>query len=237
MSPATDRDAIEGALAMAREMAPQMGAVVLTHFPDADTLDLMRPGAGAPETVAAVNRALAAELTRQGVQVLVQVADRAAFRRWMDGRADTPEARMAWRNRAGLLQGAAALQALGLEAAPPSRGKSSGTPADRLMRAYADEEGTEFDELAEELIAAGRDGVLDQAIRKVAARFGEEAAQDLAQDLLVVAEGARIGPSGWAALRPTRPPWGRACSPPARWRRGWSCASCRNGARLRRWRR
>jgi hypothetical protein len=203
MSPAADPQAIEDALALARELAPRMSAVVLTHFPDADTLDLMRPGAGPLEAVVAVNRALAVELAQEGVQVLVQVADRAAFRRWMDGRSDTPEARRAWRNHRGLLQGPAAFEALGIEpgaARPPRRGKASGTPADRLMRAFADEEGGEFDELAEELVAAGRDGVLDQAIRKVAARFGEEAAQDLAQELLAVAEGARIGPAGWAAL-------------------------------------
>lgn len=203
MFPAADPKAIENALALARELAPRMSAVVLTHFPDADTLDLMRPGAGPLEAVAALNRALATELVREGVQVLVQVADRAAFRRWMDGRADTPEARRAWRNHRGLLQGGAALQALGLDPAalqPPRRGKASGTPAERLMRAFADENGGEFEELAEELIAAGRDGVLDQAIRKVAARFGEEAAQELSQELLALAEGARIGPSGWAAL-------------------------------------
>lgn len=203
MSPATDREAVEDALALARELAPRMGAVVLTHFPDADTLDLMRPGAGPLETIAALNRALALELAREGVQVLVQVADRAAFRRWMDGRADTPEARMSWRNHRGLLQGAAAFQALGLDpkvATPPTPAKASGTPADRLVRAFADEEGGEFDDLAEALVAAGRDGVLDQAIRKVAARYGEEAAQDLAQDLLAVAEAARIGPAGWASL-------------------------------------
>ncbi|MCG7360873.1 hypothetical protein MHZ93_06380 [Roseomonas sp. ACRSG] len=203
MSPAADPQAIEDALALARELAPRMSAVVLTHFPDADTLDLMRPGAGPLEAVAALNRALAAELAHEGVQVLVQVADRAAFRRWMDGRADTPEARRAWRNHRGLLQGDAAFQMLGLDPSamrPPRRGKASGTPAERLMRAFADEDGGEFDELAEELVAAGRDGVLDQAIRKVAARFGEEAARELAQELLAVAEGARIGPAGWAAL-------------------------------------
>lgn len=203
MSPAAEPQAIQDALALARELAPRMSAVVLTHFPDADTLDLMRPGAGPLEAVADLNRALAAELARDGVQVLVQVADRAAFRRWMDGRADTPEARRAWRNHRGLLQGGAALQALGLDPAaaePPRRGKASGTPAERLMRAFADEDGGDFDELAEELIAAGRDGVLDQAIRKVAVRFGEEAAQELAQELLALAEGARVGPAGWAAL-------------------------------------
>jgi hypothetical protein len=204
MPPADDRqrDAVAQAVALAQELAPRMGAVVLTHFPDAETLDLMRPGAEDLGTMAAVNRAVAAELVRDDVQVLVQVADRAAFRRWMDGQPDTPEARLAWRNREGLLQGDAALRLLGLDPATarPARGKPSGTPADRLVRAFADEDGTEFDELAEALVAAGRDGVLEQAMRKVAARHGDEAADDLAADLLAVAEGARIGPAGWAAL-------------------------------------
>jgi hypothetical protein len=203
MSSATDRrrEAVDAALSLARELARDMDAVVLTHYPDADTLDLMRPGQGDLDTVQAVNRAVAAELAQAGVQVLVQNADRAAFRRWMDGRADTPENRMAWRNHAGLLQGEAAMAVLGLPSPPaPRQGKASGTPADRLMRAFAEEDGAEFDALAEELIAAGRDGVLEQAMRKVGARYGEEAMQDLAQDLLSVASGARIGPAGWAEL-------------------------------------
>jgi hypothetical protein len=205
MSPARSprHEAIETAVALARELAPQMDAVVLTQYPDAETLDLMRPGTEDLDTVSAVNRAVALELAENGVQVLVQWADRAAFRRWRDERAGKLGDGPGWRNRAGLLQGAAAFAALGLppNAAPPSHpAKGSGTPADRLVRAFADEDGTEFEELAEGLIAAGRDGVLEQAMRKVGARYGEEAMQDLAQDLLAIAEGARIGPSGWAAL-------------------------------------
>lgn len=194
-------DPVAEAVALAESLSDRLGAVLLTEYPDADTLDLMHPGAPPLETVAAINRAVAAVLAARGVAVLVQRASRGAFRRWMEGRDDTPATRRAWRDRHGLLQGDAALAALGLPAAPPPpRGKPAGTPADRLMRAFVDEDGTEFDALAEELVAAGRDGVLEQATRKVAARYGEDAAGDLAQDLQVVAEGARLGPSGWAEL-------------------------------------
>ncbi|MBO1080656.1 hypothetical protein [Roseomonas haemaphysalidis] len=194
-------DAVAEAVALAHSIADRLGAVVLTEYPDADTLDLMHPGAPPLETVAAINRAVAAALAEHGVAVLVQRAGRGAFRRWMEGRDDTPATRRAWRDRAGLLQGDAAMAALGLPPAPPPpRDRAAGTPADRLMRAFADEDGSAFDRLAEELVAAGRDGVLEQAMRKVAQRYGEDAAGDLARDLQVVAEGARLGPSGWAEL-------------------------------------
>jgi hypothetical protein len=218
MSEAADRRAriVERAAALARDVGPKLASVLLTHFPDADTLDTLRPGAEDLGTVAAVNRAVAAELASAGVQVVVQVADRAAFRRWLDGRADTPENRLAWRHRGHLLHGDAALGVLGLDpkfarprpASGKSPGKSSGnssgpsagTPADRLLRAFAKEGGAEFEALAQELLNAGREGVLDLAIRKAGERFGEDAADDLAMELLALAEGAAIGPSGWAEL-------------------------------------
>jgi len=201
MPPVEAEEAVAEAVALAQSVADRLGAVVLTEYPDADTLDLMHPGAPPLPVVAAVNRAVAATLAERGVLVLVQRAGRGAFRRWMEGRDDSPATRRAWRDRGGLLQGDAAMQALGLPPVlPAAPGKATGTPADRLMRAFADEDGTIFDLLAEELVAAGRDGVLDQATRKVAARYGEDAAGDLAQDLQVVAEGGRFGPSGWAEL-------------------------------------
>jgi hypothetical protein len=129
----------------------------------------------------------------------------------MDGRADTPENRLAWRHRGHLLHGDAALAMLGLDAkfarprmAPGKPGgKSSGaatTPADRLLRAFVKDGGAEFEALAQELLNAGRQGVLETAIRKAGERFGEEAAEDLAMELTGLAEGAAIGPSGWAEL-------------------------------------
>ena len=195
---------VEQAAALARDVAPELGTVVLTHYPDADTLDTFRPGTEDLETTNAVTRAVAAALAGSGVQVLVQRADRASFRRWMDGRADTPQNRLAWRDRGRLLRGAAALEALGLDpklARPRTEGiKPLGTPADRLVRAFAGEGNAAFEEVAEELLVSGRDGVIDLALRKAAERYDEEFVEALALELLVVAEGAEIGPSGWAEL-------------------------------------
>ena len=198
-------DAVAEAEALARDLAPDLSSVLITHYPDAETLDTFRPGETDGATVAAVNRAVAAVMAGAGVAVLVQVADRASFRRWMDGRPDTPRNRLAWRNRDGVLCGAAALEALGLDprAVGPreaSAGGSSLSPADRLMRAFAGEDERAFRLLAERLIAEGRQGVLALAVRKVAERYGEEAADDLDLELLQIAEGVVTGPSGWAEL-------------------------------------
>ncbi|MFC7539424.1 hypothetical protein ACFQU2_08050 [Siccirubricoccus deserti] len=42
--------------------------------------------------------------------------------------------------------------------------------------------------------------MLDLAIRKAGDRYGEAAAEDLAMELLALAEGAAVGPAGWAEL-------------------------------------
>ncbi|MCQ4159256.1 hypothetical protein NON00_04880 [Roseomonas sp. GC11] len=187
--------------ALARTLAPELRSVVLTHYPDAETLDLLRPGEAASLAERqAANRAVAAEMLRQGVAVLVQQPDRAAARRWLDAH---PGGGRAWRDREALRQGPEALRLLGLDPAKapaPRADKGSGTPAERLMRLFAGEDRLAFETLAETLIQQGRDGVLDQAVRKVAQRYGEEAADDLAQDLLTLAEAAPAGPSGWAGL-------------------------------------
>lgn len=198
-------DGISGqAAALAREFAPELDAVLITQFPDAETLDLYRPGETDIATVTAVNRAVAAALAASGVRVFVQRADRGAFRRWMDGRIDTPENRLAWRDRARILGGAAALEALGLDAglipAQPKLGTVPGPLADRLVAAFAEEDGAGFEELAHALLAATRTGVLELAVRKAADRLGEDMAEDLVGALLAVAEGAEAGPSGWAEL-------------------------------------
>ena len=203
--PGREDRVVEAAVARAREVAAALDSVLITHYPDADTLDTFRPGETDLDTIAAVNMAVAAELATSGVRVFVQRADRASFRRWMAGRADTQENRRAWRDRS-LLRGAAALKALGVDpslASPPEKlGNAPGPLADRLVTAFTDEdeEGPEFDDLAHELLATGRNGVLDLAVRKARDRFGEEAADDLTWELLLVAEGAEIGPSGWAEL-------------------------------------
>ncbi|WP_159995296.1 hypothetical protein [Roseomonas sp. 18066] len=199
-----DHDAAAQAAALAEEFAPDLGAILFTHYADADSLDTLRPGQTDIDAVNAANRAAAEVLARHGVQVFVQRADRGAFRRYMDGRADTQANRLAWRDRERLLQGETALRVLGLDPtlAKPrlSAAKITGSPADRLMRAFGEGGGPEFDDLALELLLAGRDGVLDVARRKVADRFGDEAAEDFSASLLVLAEGAEMGPSGWASL-------------------------------------
>ena len=203
--PGREDQVVEAAVARAQEVAPALDAIVMTHYPDADTLDTFRPGETDLDAIAAVNMAVAAELATSGVRVFVQRADRASFRRWMAGRANTQENRWAWRDRS-LLRGTAALKALGVDptlASPPEKlGNAPGPLADRLVAAFTDEdeEGSEFDELAHALMATGRNDVLDLAVRKARDRIGEEAADDLTWELLLVAEGAEIGPSGWAEL-------------------------------------
>ena len=195
---------IEEAVALARDIAPGLMSVLITHYPDVETLDTFRPGETDLRTVAAVNRAVATELAAAGVRVFVQLADRAAFRRWLTGRPDTRETRWAWRDRSHLLRGTAALKALGADPAlahsRPGIGAAPGPLADRLLDAFADGGGSGFDELAHDLLAAGRSNVLDLAVRKAADRLGEEAADDLLGEILAVAERAEMGPSGWAEL-------------------------------------
>ena len=94
----SDRDdVIEQALALAQDIAEDLDSILITVYPDADTLDTLRPGETDIETATAVARAVAAEMAASGVEVFVQRADKSAFRRWMQGRADTPENR--WTSR------------------------------------------------------------------------------------------------------------------------------------------
>jgi hypothetical protein len=200
---------VTNAAMLARDIAPELGVVLLTHYPDADTLDIFRPGGTDPmapdlATIRAVNQAVAAEMLEAGVKVLVQKADRAAFRRWMADREDTAENRAGWIDRNRLLQGAAALDILGVSAsaAPPRRvfASAPGPVADRLLDAYSDEDSSEFDALVQALMAETRTDILDLAVRKLSERDGDEAGDELNWVLLVAAEGAAIGPSGWAEL-------------------------------------
>ena len=67
-------------------------------------------------------------------------------------------------------------------------------------RRSGDEENGAFDTMVQTLLSAGRIDVLDLAVRKLGEREGEEAGDELNWVLLVAAEGAAIGPSGWAEL-------------------------------------
>jgi hypothetical protein len=197
-------DPIDQAAYLAREIAPDIDVILMTHYPDVETLDTFRPGDTDLPTALAVNRAVASEMLDAGVQVLVQRADRAALRRWMYDRDDTAENRRAWIDRGRLLRGSAALEVLGLQAssAPPRQvfAKAPGPVADRLLEAFGDEDSGDFDGLVQDLMAAGRTDVLDLAVRKLGEREGDEAGDDLNGVLLAAAEGAAIGPSGWAEL-------------------------------------
>jgi hypothetical protein len=197
-------DLVNHATWLARDTAPALDLVLITHYPDVETLDTVRPGDTDLATALAVNRAVASEMLEAGVEVLVQRADRAAFRRWMSGRDDTPENRRAWIDRTRLLRGSEALEVLGLKASTsPARqtfGKAPGPGADRLLEAFGDEDSGEFDVLVQGLMAGGRTDVLDLAVRKLWEREGDEAGNDLNRVLLVAAEGAAIEPSGWAEL-------------------------------------
>lgn len=201
----TDQDdRVNQAVCLARDIAPDIDVILITHYPDAETLDTVRPGETDLRTARAVNQAVASEMLDAGVEVLVQRADRAAFRRWMSDRDDTPENRHAWIDRSRLLRGSAALEVLGLDAStsPPRQpfDKAPGPIADRLLETFGDEDSGEFDVLVQEIMAAGRTDVLDLAVRKLGEREGDEAGDDLNWELLVAAEGASIGPSGRAEL-------------------------------------
>src|SRR5271163_3834378 len=164
-----DDDVVGVAIMLARDIAPEIGRILLTHYADRDTLDVFRPGTTDLEAVLAVNKAVAAELAALGVEIFVQRADRAAFRRWMHGRDDTARNRRGWIDRAKLLGGVGALRLLGLEAPPgvpqPTYGSAPGPVADRLVAAFDDGEEAEFDDLAQGLLGAARTDVLDLAIR------------------------------------------------------------------------
>ena len=112
-------DPVEAAAELAREVAPDLDAILVTIYPDADTLDTIRPGDADVETANAVARAVGEAMSEEGVAVFVQRADRGAFRRWLAGRQDGPEVRRTWVDRGRLLRGAAARRALGLTAPPP----------------------------------------------------------------------------------------------------------------------
>jgi hypothetical protein len=78
---------------------------------------------------------------------------------------------------------------------PPRRhtvgkGGGSGTPADRLIRAWLDEDYDAFEDLAQELIAGGRDGVLSAAVRKLSERYEDDAVEEFAAALTEAAEAA-----------------------------------------------
>ena len=198
------QDRIDAAADLAREVGPDLEIVLLTHYPDVETLDTIQPGETDLATVRAMTAAAAAALLEAGVDLLVQRADRAAFRRWMSEREDTPETRRSWIDRGRLLRGPAALELLGLSdsARPPapSFGPAPGPVAERLLEAFGDDDGHEFDVLVQALMTAGRIDILDLAVRKLGEHQGDEAGDELNWALLEAAAAAPMGPSGWSEL-------------------------------------
>lgn len=201
-----EHERVAAAEDLAREVAPAIDGILVTVYPDADTLDTIHPGEADVATANALARAVAEAMSEQGVEVFVQRADRGAFRRWLAGREDTPEVRRGWIDRGRLLRGRDAFRALGLPASPPAPvppprfPSAPGPTADRLLAAYRDGEDGEFDASLGELIEAGRGDVLDLAVRKIRERQSDENAAELRADMLAIAEGAATGPSGWAGL-------------------------------------
>jgi hypothetical protein len=193
-------DRVGAAEELAREVAPDLDGILVTIYPDVDTLDTIRPG----DADVATTNAVAKAMFEEGVEVFVQRADRGAFRRWLAEREDRPEVRRSWVDRGRLLRGGDAFRALGLKAPPPEPPPrfppAPGPTAERLLAAYQDREDGEFDALVHALIGAGRGDVLDLAVRKVRERQSDENAAELRTDMLAAAEGAAIGPSGWAEL-------------------------------------
>lgn len=197
-------DQIDAAAELARDVAPELDAVLITLYPDAETLDMIRPGDTDVETANAVARAVAAIMAEEGVEVAVQRADRGAFRRWLSAREDTADMRRRWVDRGRLLRGKDAFRALGLEAPPPQLPPqfppAPGPVADQLLAAWSERENGEFDHFASALVEAGRGDMLDLAVRKIRALQSDENAAELAAELLATASGAAVGPSGWAEL-------------------------------------
>ena len=199
-----DQGLVEDAAWLAREAVEDLSSVLLTLYPDAETLDTMRPGETDLATANAITRAVAAVMAEEGVDIFVQRADRGAFRRWLAARAETPETRRAWVDRERLLRGADAWRALGLPVPPaapaPEFPAAPGPVAEELLTAYADRENGEFEGLANDLLQCDRGDILDLALRKMEDRHSAENAADLRVDLLAIAGGGEVGPSGWAEL-------------------------------------
>jgi hypothetical protein len=203
-SPKTKDGKLEKMVYLAKDVAPELSQVLLTHFPDAATLDVFRPGDTDLEGAQAINRAVAVAMADAGVEVIVQRADQAAFRRWTTEHQGKPQARLDWVDREKLLRWNAAMDVLGVQGRrPPPRmaiGKKPGPVADQVLEAYAFEDDRAFDEIVQEILQSERTDILDLAVRKMLESHGDEAAEDLRWTFQVAAEGANIGPSGWMEL-------------------------------------
>jgi hypothetical protein len=202
----SDDARVEEAVMLARKVAPDFEAVFLLHCHDPAMQTLVMPEQPDQSLQTRLNAAVAAELVANGVEVAVQVVDRAAYLAWLGGRESSRAWRIGFRDPARLLRGAVALDLLGVPPSvvrprpkPPEARQRKGTPADRLIRAWCDDH-PECDRLLGQLLDEERQGVLDVAIRKVTKDYGAEAAEDFAMTLLEKAEGAESDGGAWATL-------------------------------------
>ena len=67
--PTTRDDRVTQSADLARDIAPDIDVILLTHYPDVETLDTLRPGETDLQAVQAVNRAVALEMLDAGVEV------------------------------------------------------------------------------------------------------------------------------------------------------------------------
>jgi hypothetical protein len=205
----SDDASVQEALERARKVAAAFEQVLLLDCPDPETLSIVLPGQPDHPLQLRLGNAIATELVAAGVDVAVQVVDRTAYLAWPRGHVSNPEWRVAYRDPLRLLRGAAALDLLGVSAqavrprrnvSVPSPGK--GTPADRLVRTWLDNDPA-FDGLLHTLLDDGRQGVLDMAVRKLAGKYEDEDVENFRMTLLVAAEDGDVASGVFAELLAT----------------------------------
>lgn len=197
---------VQEAVRIAREVATNFDRVFLLYCPDPETQRVVMPEQPDHGLQNRLDTAIATELAANGVEVVVQVVDLAAYLAWLGGHESTRHWRTAYRDPARLARGTAALELLAVPPSavrprpqrPPPR-QRKGTPADRLVRAWLEDD-PEFDRMLGTLLDDGRQGVLDIAIRKVAEDYVTEDAVDFIMMLHEEAEGAELEPGTWATL-------------------------------------
>ncbi len=202
----SDDARVQEAVLHARKVAAEFDRVFLLHCPDPETQRIVLPEQPDHGLQTRLDTAIATELVANGVEVVVQVVDRAAYLSWLGGRDSTRAWRTGYRDPARLVRGVAALDLLGVPASavrprakPPALRERKGTPADRLVRAWLDND-PGLDRILGPLLEDGRQGILDMAIRKVAETYVDEEAEDFMMMLLEEAEAAEAETGSWAAL-------------------------------------
>lgn len=201
-----DDSRVQEAVLRAREVAAAFDRIFLLRCPDPETQLIVLPEQPDHGLQTRLDTAIATELVANGVEVAVQVVDRAAYLAWLDGGPSTQAWRTAYRDPARLVRGVAALDLLGVPPSavrprpkPPAPRPRKGTPADRLVRAWLDND-PEIDRMLDPLLDDGRQGVLDMAIRKVAETYVDEEVADFMMMLMEEAEATECDTGSWAAL-------------------------------------